>query len=157
MHSSVQIQMNRKLDLMVSRVAAEVSKKLGTENDWLELVFPEQIKGFFDGVEYHDRQPNALLSQGDSLVRKGNGQVIRSHRLKVIGNLGSAAAVGKCLDHDHHLGFGIYLPLIKIEVMGKRIQVDLQRRSVNPLLQPIDHPLEGERSRTSDQDEIILK
>ena len=111
------------------------------------------------GLRIHDDDitRNAGLAQLYSLIGHGHGQEVDTPVLQGLGYFNSTRAIGRSLDHAHHLGLGFHERTIEIQIFSNSFQVHLERGFMHTPRHSFAHLLKVERSCPFEQYHTALQ
>ena len=122
-----------------------------------KLVTDNVVKSRRLGVHNHDREGDASASEFDPFIDVGNGEIVDVVILKRGSNGEEACTVGVGLDHRHEAGSGSEQVTIVVEIVYKRINIDLEECLMAFLPQSGGDALKVEGTGSFEEDSFVVE
>ena len=123
----------------------------------LQIVGEEIFKTVHLRVKHDQGERDPFISEQDRLFCHGHGQIVAPVILQRLGNLHSTCAITVCLHHTDELHAGLQSRFIEVEIVHNRIQIYLQHRFMNTLLNESADFLEMISAGTLQQDQLLVE
>ena len=147
MHTSIQFDVNREIgnSFLFSRLNQFI-EQVEAIDFRLQLIVEHCLEGSQFRIHDDDGAVNACLAKFGAFIGYGHGQVIHPMILQGLGHFVRTGSVCRRLHHTHHLGIGLQLAPIVIQVINQGIQIDFENGFVHLQLQAIGYVIEMKAS-----------
>ena len=108
---------------------------------WLKPVCNHLVEATRIGIEHHNRHSDTLLTQDNTLVGKCHSEVVHTQSLQQLSHLHITRTIAMSLHHRHQTVVHRQELTEITYIVGHRIKVHLQHRSVATTLQMMTYTL----------------
>ena len=145
MHACIEFDMYRpSSDTLLARCPYESIEKTEGIDLWFKVIVEHRLEGSHLRIHNHDIGGDASLTKRYSLIGNSHSEIVNTMILKSLCYLYGSCTIGIGLDHTDHLGLRLKERAVVVEVGHNGIEVHLENRLVDLLLQLLRNPVETE-------------